>query len=684
MNFKIKNLKRLTVITCTIVLFISQMLLVGCSKAAKPSETFDSYKNYWENQDFKNMYGLLSTKMKEEITEDAFVTRYQNIYKGIEADNVKLKYGDVESLKQDENKNIIVPFSVVMDTLAGNVEIPGYNMTLSEEKINDKNKWTVNWDVKLIFPNLGVEDEVRATTIYPKRGEINDKNGKALAINGDVNIIGIVPNEFNAAKDKSIPQMAEILDISQEKIANLLERSTNPEWFVPIVNLSLNDKEKAIELTSIDGVKYQASKGRVYPGSEAFGNLIGYIGPITAEEKVAHKDEGYTDYDKIGKMGLEKIYEKRLRGEKGGKIYIDIEGKGVSEKGIVSKEAKDGEIIKLSIDFDLQKKIYDEMKGDAGASTAINPKTGEILALVSSPSFDSNLFSTYVPDSIRSGWKTAEKDPFVNRFASVYAPGSVFKLVTGAIGLKTGLIKPNETLDITGTGWQPSKAWGANKVTRVTDIGRPVNLLDAYIYSDNIYFARQALKIGKDKLTSGAKSFGIGETLPIDFPISKSQLSNSGLNSEQLIAATGFGQGEVQLSILDVALFYSSLANNGDIMTPVLELKGNLTPKVWKEKAVAKDNVKTITDDLVQVVENPSGTANTNPPSNVRLLGKTGTAELKKNQEDKGAEENGWFVAMDVENPRLVVAMMIEDVKDRKASHYVVPTVKKIFDDMLK
>ena len=687
MDLKKQSVKRLFIAICVVVLFISQMLLVGCTKAAKPSETFDSYKKYFEKQDFKAMYGLLSTEIKSKITEDNFVKRYDTIYKGIQVNNIKIKSGNVDSIKPDANKSIAIAFSVVMDTLAGNVEIPGYNMILTQEKIDKKSKWTVTWDEKLIFPDLGPNDKVKTTTIYAKRGEISDRNGKGLAVNGtpgSINIIGIVPSKFNAVKDKAIPQMAQILDISQDRIANLLKASTSPDQFVAIVKLSSTDKDKSTKLTAIAGVQYQKSQGRVYPGGEAFGSLIGYIGPITAEELTNHKDEGYTAQDKIGKVGLEQVYEKRLKGEKGGEIYIAKDGKDDSKKVIVRKEAKDGENIKLSIDFDTQKKIYDEMKADAGASTAINPKTGEILALVSSPSFDSNLYSTYIPDTISNAWKSAVKSPFTNRFKAVYAPGSTFKLVTGAIGLKTGIIKPAEALNITGKQWQPSKSWGDNKVTRVDDIGKPVNLQDAYIYSDNIYFAMQALKIGKDNFTNEAKNFGVGETLPIDYPISKSQLSNSGLNNEQLIADTGFGQGEVQLSPLNLALIYSSLANDGDIMTPILELKTDTTPKVWKEKAVATENVKTLTDNLVQVVENPLGTGYTNPPSRIKLLGKTGTAELKKDKNDNNAKENGWFIAMDVDNPRLAVAMLIEDVKNRGESHYVVPIVKRIFDDRLK
>lgn len=684
MNLTKQWLKILRTSVYVLVLFTGLFLLSACSKDAKPVDTFNSYKKSWEKQDFKAMYSLLSIEAKGKITEADFIKRYQNIYTGIEAANVNIKSENVENIKPDKSGNTVIPFSVAMDTLAGKTEIQGYKMTLVKEKADKKNTWTVLWDEKLIFTDLEASDKVKATIFYPLRGEISDRNGKGLAVNGTINTIGIVPSKFNAVKDTAIPEMAQILDISQDKIAGLLKASTNPDWFVPIVNLSSDDKDKSSKLTAIPGVQYQKKTGRVYPAGEASALLVGYMGAITEEELKNHKNEGYSAQDKIGKMGLEQVYDKRLKGEKGGEIYIVKDGDDTSKNVIAKKEAKDGENIKLSIDFDTQKKIYDEMKNDAGACAAINPKSGEILALVSSPSFDPNLYSTYVPDSTRKAWDSAVKSPFTNRFKAVYAPGSTFKLVTGAIGLKAGIIKPDEALNITGTEWQPDKSWGSNTVTRVHDPGKPINLLDAYVYSDNIYFAMEALKIGKDTLTNEAKNFGIGEILPIDYPVAKSQLSNNGLSSNQLIADTGFGQGEVQLSPLNLALIYSALANNGDIMTPVLELKDGFTAKVWKEKAVASENVKTLTDDLVQVVENPAGSGHTDPPGNIRILGKTGTAELKKDKNDKNSEENGWFVAMDVDNPRLAIAMMIEDVKTRGESHYVVPIVKSIIDDRLK
>jgi len=680
MNVKGLTLKKVILSICAVVILTSSIFFVIFLNKANPAETFLKYKQDFEKQDFKSMYSLLSTAEKGKITEAYFITRYQKIYKGIESSNVNVKSGNTDNLKPSKNGKIVVPFSVDMDTLAGSVKISGYNMILIKEKTNHRNKWTIEWNENLIFPNLTSTDKVKVTTIYPKRGDISDRNGKGIAVNGNINTIGIIPNKFNASKNKTLPEISKILDLSQNEIESKLNGTNNSNMFVPIVNLSITDKDKATKLTALTGVQYQKAQGRLYPGGEAFGSLVGYIGPITEEELVNHKGEGYTAQDEIGKMGLEQVYEKRLKGEKGAEIDIIKNG---SKKVIAKKAANNGENIKLSIDFDTQTKIYNEMKGNAGASSAINPKTGEILALVSSPSINPNLYATYVPDKVRKAWNSDANSPYINRFKAVYSPGSTFKLVTGAIGLKTGIIKPNEAINIIGKQWQPNSSWGADKITRVDDPGKPVNLQDAYMYSDNIYFGMKALSIGKDNFTNEAKSFGIGEALPIDYPMSKSQLSNDGINTQQLLANTGYGQGQVMLSPLNVAMIYSSLANNGNIMVPVLELKGNVTPKVWK-KAIAPQYVKTLSDDLVQVIENPSGTGYTTPPSNIKLLGKTGTAELKKDQNDKNGKENGWFVAMNVDNPRLDIAMIIENVKTRGESKYVVPLVKKIFDEKLK
>lgn len=674
--------KRFLLIIPVIVIiaaFAVTILIIKNNAANSPYAVFQTYADYWQKQDYADMYEMLSADTKSKITKENFINRYKKIYDGIEAKNIKIIYTKPDS-SSSKIKSQEVPFSVKMDTLAGIINISGYKASLVKENQGKKNSYYITWSEKLIFPNMDSEDKVGVTIKEAKRGDILDRNGNVLATDGKLVSIGILPKNFNANKDASIDQMAKILDIPKENISAKLTANTNPEWFVPIITLSKGDPNIK-KLMMISGVVYQDADGRVYPGGEALGRLVGYISTVTAEDLKNNKDGGYTASSKIGKAGLEQVYEKTLKGKNGAEIYIrKIEnGNETEQVSIAKSDAKDGENVKLSIDMDLQKKIYSEMKGDSGCSAAINPKTGEILALVSSPSYDSNLFSTYIPQTISNQWKDKTKDPFTNRFSSSYSPGSTFKLVTAAIGLKQKTLNAAEAVNISGLTWQPDSSWGSYKITRVEDPKRAVNLRDAFVYSDNIYFAMQALKIGKDNFIKGSKDFGIGEALPIDYPITKSQLTSDGsIKNDISLADSGYGQGQVQVSSLHLALIYSALVNNGDIMTPILELKSDTKSSVWKSKAIAPENVKTLVDDLVQVIEDKSGTGHEAKIAGIRVAGKTGTPELKKNANDTTAEENGWFVAFSPDNPKILVAMMIENVKNRGESHYVVPKVRNV------
>ncbi|MFL0267565.1 penicillin-binding transpeptidase domain-containing protein [Candidatus Clostridium radicumherbarum] len=673
-----------------IILSIAAVLVLGgavylfttLSKDDNGTKVFESYKDKWEKQDFKSMYSMLSSATKEKISEKQFVDRYTNIYSGIEAKNISIKL-DNNDKSNNKSSSAKLPFSITMDTAAGNLKIPGYELNLVREKINGKNQWTIQWDEKMIFPNLGPDDKVRVNIFKAKRGEIDDKSGKALAENGPIYIVGLQPSKFMINKEANTAKLAEVLDIDTSVIDNKLKVNTNSDQFVPIVNISSSDKSKVSEATKIDGVRYQQGVGRVYPGGEAFGSLIGYIGPITAEELGNLKDQGYSSTSFIGKAGLEQVYEKRLKGLDGAEIYISKQkdNKEIEKITLIKNEPKDGESIKLFVDFDLQNKIYSSMNKDSGACAAIDPKSGEVLALVSSPSYDSNALTCYATNTQKTAWKNGP-DPFQNRFKNVYAPGSTFKLYTAAVGLSNGKIKPDEAVSIQGKQWQPDKSWGTYYITRVDDSIGQLNLKNAFVHSDNIYFARAALSIGKDEFVKSAESFGLGEKLPIEYPFAKSQLSNDNkINSAQQLADSGYGQGEVLVSPLQLALMYSTLVNDGNIMTPLLESSSSVSPKVWKEKVISQDNIKILKDDLTAVIEDPSGTGHGAKINGQALAGKTGTAELDKlSADDKNGKENGWFVCMNIDNPKIVVSMIVEDVKNRSGSHYTVPKVKDIMN----
>ncbi|MBU3143687.1 penicillin-binding transpeptidase domain-containing protein [Clostridium sp. CF012] len=679
-----KNLKTVFLTIGVVIIILITVFMVVCfTKGDSAAKTFDAYKNNWVKKDFKTMYSMLSVKTKEIVTEKQFVDKYTNIYSGIEVKNISIKVENEEKIEDGNKKTINIPFSITMNTAAGQLDMPGYQANMVKEKVNNKKKWTLLWNEKLIFPKMEAGDKVRITPEPAIRGEIYDRDGKPLAINSTIVSIGIEPIRFVKNKDTNISQMAKMLDIDASVIENKLKGNENSNQFTPIINILSTEKVKIDGVMKIEGVIHMKPKGRVYPGGESFGSLIGYIKPITAEELENNKGQGYSSSSLIGKAGLEQVYEKRLRGENGAKIFI-LKQKDGKEDVILKKESKAGENIKLSVDIELQKKIYAGMNNEAGACAALNPKTGEVLALVSSPSYDSNAYTTYVSNTQKKAWESG-KSPIVNRFKFAYSPGSTFKLITAAVGLEQGTIKPSELINIPGKDWQPDKSWGPHMVTRVSDKVKSVNLQDAFVYSDNIYFAMAALKIGKEEFIKGSSKFGIGEKLPIDYPIVNSQVATKNIiKDDAALADTGYGQGQVLMSPLQVALSYSAVVNNGNIMSPTLEsFNTKVKSKVWKANAISVGNIKVIKDGLTAVIENPNGTGNLAKINGVALAGKTGTAELK-NAKDTIAEENGWFVCMDTESPQIVVAMIIEDVKNKKGSHYVVPIVKGVMEYYLK
>ncbi|WP_426347983.1 penicillin-binding transpeptidase domain-containing protein [Alloiococcus sp. CFN-8] len=671
-----RNNHRIILLAVVGVLFL--MVLSGCSKDEKPSKTLEAYKKAWENKDYKDMYSMLSKESKEYISEEDFVTRYTNVYSGIEAENIKINLPDLEEVDKTKEEETGVDFSINMDTLAGNIELEGYNLPVAKEK--EENKWRVIWDESLIFPEMDAGDKVLVESIKSERGEIFDRNGEPLAVNGEVARIEIKYNDFIINKEANVKALSEVLDISEEKINKLIENPSNPDWAIPVVNVVAEDRELILKATTIKGVQNTKITGRIYPGGEPLGSLIGYIEPITAEELENHQGEGYSSTDNIGKLGLEQVFEDRLKGENGWKIYISkAEADNIT---VAEKEAVPGEDITITVDKKLQTAIYEQLKGDIGSATAIHPQTGEVLALVSSPSFNSNYRTTYTPDAVGKVWEETDYDAFNNRFNDAKAPGSTFKLLTGAVALDTGAVSPEETL-VTESGltWQKDGNWGGYKVTRVKDPGAPVDLRDAFVYSDNIYFAKAALEMGADTFEKEIKErFGVGEELPFAYPMDKSQLSNQGIERDVLLADSAYGQGEVLMTPLHVALAYSAVVNEGNIMKPQLEASN---PEVWKEGAISSESLPLLKEYLTSVIEDPNGSGYDARISGVSLSGKTGTAELKKSLEDTQGEENGWFVAMDNEDPSIVLVMMVENVKTRGGSHYVVPKAKAVLQGYL-
>lgn len=522
------------------------------------------------------------------------------------------------------------------------------------------------------------------------RGSIYDRNGKLLAGEGRISTIGLVPKNMNSNPEWDIKRISELLNITEDEIKNKLSASyVKEDTFVELAKIPESDTNTEKELMKLAGIKIKTADERIYPYKEATSSLIGYVKKITTkEEQQANFGKGYNIGDVIGEVGLEKAYEERLKGLNGYKIYV-VDQKGNRKKTIISRESKKGEDIKLTIDINVQKAVYNQFKNDESASVVLNPKTGEILAMCSTPTYDSNDF---ILGFSRAKWDEIVKDqrePLYNRCLATWVPGSSLKPIIGAIGLTENAVTAEEDFGRSGTKWQKDTSWGTYNITTVKTYSGPANLRNALIYSDNIYFAKLALKIGEKTLKTSLNKIGFNQSINSELSISSSKfIDGDKFESEIQLADTGYGQGKVLVNPLHIASMYTAFVNDGNMIKPYIEYKeGTIVPEYYVENAFTKEAANSIKDDLIQVIEDENGTAHSAKISGITLAGKTGTAEIKKTQDDKEGSEIGWFnafVADEEYKKQVLIVSMVEDVHTKAQKGYVTSSVKKILQNILK
>lgn len=648
------------------------MILAGCSdKVAKPEDQFGEYVKLWKKQDFDKMYNYLSTDTKEQIKKKDFVERYSKIYKDLEIKDLDIQFTKPEEETDKKAETAEFPFHVSMNSLAGEITFDQQAHWVKEE--DDKTtEWRMNWDTTLIFPDLEEGDKISVPTIPPIRGAILDRNGIALAENGEALQVGLVPGKME--ENNTVPKLAQLLGIDAKSIEDALNQSwVKPDLLVPIKTIPAKSDELSEKLLALPGVQLGKAEARIYPLGERAAHLTGNLSPITAEDLEKHKGKGYTDTDMIGRRGLELVLEERLRGTPG--VQIIIKKEDGSEKILAEKEVQNGEDVELTIDSALQVNIYDEFEGKPGTAAAIDPETGETLALVSSPAYDPNVLTLGANEKQWNKLQDDPKQPMLNRLNSAFAPGSVLKPITAAIGLKDGTITWDEKLTINGKGWKKDESWGKYEVKRVSDPGIPIDLEKALIYSDNIYFAQKTIELGQKKFEAGLKNYGFSEDMPYLYPMHQSTYGEIG--SDIALADSSYGQGQVELSVLHLATMYSTFTNNGNMIKPILEAKEK-KGQVWKKDLLTEEQAKQLTAALRKVVDDPNGTARGARIEGYPLAGKTGTAEYEKAEQGVEGKENGWFVAYNPEKPDLIIALMVQEGGSAGAIDHVTNIFKEL------
>lgn len=663
-------------------------------KKESPQEIIEKYMSYIVEKKYDAMYSMIMTSDESSYSKEYFVDRNSRIYDGIEVKNLKI---DNIKVHNNENGNVSVLYKTSFQTIAGEV-----NFRNSVTLVDTEDGYKILWNDNLIFPELEETDKVKVSTIQAERGEIKDRNGKMLAGKEIASTVGIVPGKLKN-KEESLKKLEKILDIDVEMIKDKLEAKwVKDDSFVPITTIPKIDELDLMEmefkeevqkeqkrqkkLLNIPGIMLSDTEVRSYELGAAASHFIGYVQGVTAEDLEQYPEENYNSTSVIGRSGMEGLFEKKLNGKDGHRICI-VDEDGNIKKTIASIEEQDGENIQLTIDSNLQKLLYEEFKKDKGCSVAINPYTGEVLALVSTPSYDNNDFIRGM-SSKQWGALNDDKDkPLYNRFRQVWCPGSTFKPIIASVGLETGAFLENDDFGNEGLSWQKDSSWGSYFVTTLHEY-EPVTMKNALIYSDNIYFAKAALKIGTNNLMKKLDEIGFNQNMPFEIRMSQSQYSNTDkIETEVQLADSGYGQGQILVNPLHLASIYTAFFNNGNIIKPYLTFQDDAKGETWIPNAFSSDTVHKVMEGLKGVINDSNGTARAAHREDITLAGKTGTAELKATKEDAEGTEIGWFavftVDRDVKKPILIVSM-VENVKGIGGSGYVVNKDSAVLNQYLK
>lgn len=629
-----------------------------------PKPFLDNYVQLLNAYNFGACYALLAPDTQEAITLVDFTQRYQNIFDGIDFQGLTISYGDltVEAGKRYLQSATLTYSSALLDEFTQDV-------VFSLDYSDNDSTFYLNWTPAMIFTDLTSSTEVKLRTLRPARGEILDSEHNAYAINSYAESVYVQPSKIEDTS-YTVTALASILGMTTVDVEKVLSSSAAVKYDSAVIKAyppgGISEATESA-LTTLPGVgvdRTSMTPIRYYPNGSFFAHSMGYTSAITAEELSKLDSSRYDISSYVGRTGLEAAYEDILCGTKGYSLDI-YASDGQRLSTVARKEKVDGLDLEVTLDYDLQcraEEMLEQLKeeGNAGAAVVLEPTTGEVLAISSFPDFDPNLFVLNSdPETLASYVAADSNSPLYNRAVQgSYIPGSTVKPLIAAMALDDGVVDENYefTGEIIKKQWTPKGYWPYPPITRVSNYSGPVNMSNAITKSDNIYFADVALKAGWEKLEPFLKMIGFDERIPFDLRVSKPGYLNSGnYENMQLLAATGYGQGELIISPLQMACIFSSLANNGDVMTPRLvratrRMEGTdyavvdeYSESVWKENIISDHALSTIVPMLRRVVEEGSGRKI--HINGLTICGKTGTAEIGSDK----TREIAWMIAF-VEN----------------------------------
>ncbi len=526
------------------------------------------------------------------------------------------------------------------------------------------------------YRKMSEENRIRLVTVPASRGLIYDRDHRVMVSNRASYTLFLLPYE-TPDLDEIIQKLSGILGLEE----SLLRDRIKAGWvnrYTPIRikrDASFNTVCKLEEQNEeFPGVIYQTEKLRDYPRAFWSGHLFGYVGEVSQKEMENSQERNLRLGSIIGKEGLEKEYDQYLRGEDG-MNYLEVSASGKVLGPLKDKKplpSEPGSDLILTIDYALQVEAESALKDyDAGVVVALDPRDGEVLALLSKPGFDPNQFSSVLDEKT---WRALTNDPLhplINRAVQgTYPPGSIYKLLTAGAALEAKIVDRNTTFaPCHGSfifGNRSFRCWLPEGHGRL-------NLIQAIAQSCDVYFYQLSLKLGLDRWSHYALECGLNKEFKIDLPHEASGMipTRSYYNEKfgpgewvkNLVINLGIGQGEVLSTPLGLAVFYSALVNGGVVYQPHI-LKEVRSPegKVFVNRnsvlyhlPFSASTLEALKEGLVATVNSPKGTGISAKVPGITVGGKTGTAQ------NPHGKEHAWFVGYaPAENPRIVVAVLVE------------------------
>ena len=555
---------------------------------------------------------------------------------------------------------------------------------------------------------------LREVPIPAARGLIYDRNLQPLVQNSARFSAAIVPANLPERGEIGVYRLLQqVLNVPVEEMEKKVQEGIAQQGpYSPTVIKGDLDRETALILMELEphapGLKLLAEPSRRYLAGPVLSHVLGYVGAISAEEYQERQGQGYLLRDFIGKSGVESIYESLLRGKPGKKL-IEVDAAGREREVISERQSVDGFNLVLTIDQGLQKQVAQVLQelvrpSDNAAAVVMDVRSGEILAMVSLPSFDNNVFSSPLPPEEMAALMNSPAKPLVNHsIAEMYAPGSSFKPIVGAAALEEGVATTGTV--ITSRGYiTVQHEYDPNVVYVFKDWAAlgPLDFYGGLAMSSDVYFyylaggkADEGFRgLGEERVARYARAFGLGEATGIDLPgesagfVPDARWKDETFGESWTIGDTynfGIGQGDLSVTPLQMVVAMSAFANGGELLTPhllkeVRDSHGNVLQQqerqVRRRVPVDPDYLNAVKEGMRQSVT--QGVAKTAAVAGVQVAGKTGTAEFGSPRPDGSHETHGWFVGFaPYEDPQVAIVVFVQR---GSGGQQAAPAAAKILD----